>query len=101
MRKISTILSAVVLAFCITSCDAMFDKLEGDLTKMSGEDLTKSEAGLDRLVANLYASIPMDAFSELDKNTQNAVSTDGTSSLGSGITGFWNYTTMRSINLFI
>ena len=101
MRKIFTILTAVVLTFGITSCDSMFDKLEGDLTKMSGEDLTKSEAGLDRLVANLYASIPMDSFNELDKNTQNAVSSDGSSYLSSGITGFWNYTTMRSINLFI
>lgn len=91
----------MVIAFGVTSCDAIFDSLEGDLTKMSGEDLTSSEAGLDRLVATLYAQIPMDSFSELDKNTQNAVSSDGTSYIGNGITGYWNYTGIRNINLFI
>lgn len=101
MRKIFTILSVAVIAFGITSCDSTFDKLEGDLTKMSAEDLTQSEAGLDRLVANLYSAIPMDAFAELDKSTQNAVSSDGSSTLSNNITSFWNYTTMRSINMFI
>lgn len=101
MRKLFTIISALVIAFGVTSCDAIFDSLEGDLTKMSGDDLVSSEAGLDRLVATLYSQIPMDSFSELDKYTQNAVSTDGTSYLTNYVTSYWNYTGIRNINLFI
>ena len=101
MRKLFTIISALVIAFGFTSCDAIFDSLEGDLTKMSGEDLVSSEAGLDRLVATLYAQIPMDSFSELDKSTDNAVSSDGSSRISNNITGYWNYTGIRNINLFI
>lgn len=101
MKKIFYFISTVVLALGITSCDAIFDSLEGDLNKMSADDLVSSEAGLDRLMANLYSAIPMGAFAELDKNTPNATSTDGSQGLSNTITGFWNYTTMRSINMFI
>jgi len=102
MKKVFIYLAAAALTFNLSSCEAIFDNLEGDLTKMSSADLTGSEAGLDRLMANLYASIPMGAFAEGDKYTLDAAETDGTKSVApSGVPGFWDYTTMRDVNVFI
>jgi len=102
MKKIITYLATIALVFSFSACDGIFDSLEGDLTKMSSEDLTSSEAGLDRLMANLYSSIPMGAFSSGDKYTPDAAETDGSKGLAiSGVPSFWNYTTMRDVNVFI
>ena len=79
------------------SCEGLFNNLEGDLTKLSGEDLASSEAGLTRMMAALYSSIPMGAFSTSEHNTDNAVATQG-STMGLSGTSFWNYTTMRDVN---
>ncbi len=51
----------------LTSCDAIFDNLEGDLTKMQAEDMFRNEAGIKRVLANLYNNIPMGAFDDNDK----------------------------------
>ena len=69
MKKIFTYILAAFLVLGLSSCDKIFDNLEGDLTKMSAEDLASSTAGLDRLMSSLYSSIPMGAFAEADKNT--------------------------------
>ena len=103
MKKIFTCILAASIVFGFTSCEKVFDSLEGDLTKMSAADLTATEAGLDRLMSTLYQSIPMGAFSELDKNTPIANDSAG----GSGYTGgvytnsVWNYTYVRDINFFL
>ena len=103
MKKIFSYILAASIVFGFTSCDGIFDSLEGDLTKMSASDLTATEAGLDRLMSTLYQSIPMGAFSELDKNTPIANDSAG----GSGYTGgvynnsIWNYTYVRDINFFL
>ena len=103
MKKIFTYIIAASIVFGFTSCDGIFDSLEGDLTKMSAADLTATEAGLDRLMSTLYQSIPMGSFSELDKNTPIANDSAG----GSGYTGgvytnsVWNYTYVRDINFFL
>ena len=56
MKKLLYILSArVCLSLTFTSCDALFDNLEGDLTKLSGDDLASSEAGISRLLAQVYS----------------------------------------------
>ena len=102
MKKIFTYLSVFVLALGLTSCDGLFDSLEGDLTKMTSDDLTGSQAGLDRLMASLYSSIPMGAFSSGDQYTTDAASTDGSKGISTGgVSTFWNYTTMRDVNMFI
>ena len=104
MKKIFTYILSASLVLCLASCDKIFDSLEGDLTKMSAEDLTATEAGLDRLMSALYQSIPMGAFAELDKNTP--IANDGNSG-NNGYTGgvytsgIWSYSYVRDINFFI
>ena len=103
MKKFFTYIIAASIVLGFASCDKIFDSLEGDLNKMSAEDMTSTEAGLDRLMSTLYQSIPMGAFSELDKNTPIANDSAG----GSGYTGgvynnsIWNYTYVRDINFFL
>lgn len=104
MKKFFTYILAASIVLGLASCDKIFDSLEGDLSKMSAEDMTATQAGLDRLMSTLYQSLPMGAFSELDKNTPNA--NDGNSG-NNGYTGgvytsgVWNYTYVRDINFFI
>ena len=85
----------------LTSCDAIFDNLEGDLTKMQAEDMFKNEAGIKRVLANLYNSIPMGAFDANDRTTFFANASRSAASYGATVGSFWNYSQMRSINLFM
>ena len=104
MKKIFTYFITAVAALSLVSCDKIFNDLEGDLSKMSAEDLTSSEDGFERLLANMYAYIPMGAFESWDQSTPNATdcnTTDGNNAYGGGVGGFWNYTVMRDVNSFI
>lgn len=96
------ILIILSLGILFTSCDKLFDNMEGDLSKMSSADLVGSEAGLQRMLANLYTYIPMGAFSTADQATLFANgSRSNQGYYNTGVDGFWNYTAMRSINKFI
>ena len=85
----------------LTSCDAIFDNLEGDLTKMQAEDMFRNEAGIKRVLANLYNNIPMGAFDDNDKRTFFANASRAAASYSASVRSFWNYSQMRSINLFM
>ena len=100
MKKIFKYTLAIVLGLALCSCDKLFDSLEGDLTKMSEEDMISTVAGLERLLSDVYNTIPMDAFNTKDENTTLA-SYSKSSGYSVDVTGFWNYTKMRSINFFI
>lgn len=97
MKKVFTYITALVLTFGLVSCDKIFDSLEGDLTKMSEEDLTGSEAGLIRLLASAYSYIPNDAFSSLDKNTMDATDAH-LASYSISTSGSWSYSNIRTVN---
>ena len=99
MKKILTFITSIALSFSFVACDAVFDNLEGDLTKLPGDYLASSEAGLSRMMAALYASIPMANF-ETDKSSDNAVDIVG-QYLSNNTPSFWNYTTMRDVNNLI
>ncbi len=110
MKKLLYILSALVcLSLTFTSCDAVFDSLEGDLSKLSGEDLASSEAGITRLLAQVYSYIPMNAFGVEDQYTMNACDSHGGDyGFNSnpyygmyGIQTFWNWSAIRTINQFM
>ncbi|MBR5076233.1 MAG: RagB/SusD family nutrient uptake outer membrane protein [Bacteroidales bacterium] len=110
MKKILYILSAFVcLSLTFTSCDAIFDNLEGDLSKMSGADMASSEAGISRLLAQVYSYIPMNAFGVEDQYTMNACDSHGgdygfNSNPYYGMYGvqtFWNWGAIRTINQFM
>ena len=88
--------------FTTVSCDAIFDNLEGDLSKMTGEDLMKSENGVLGRLANLYSYVPMGVFSTDDRNTFLASGRLGNKmAYRNVVNGWWDYTQMRSINKFI
>lgn len=101
MKKILVYITAAVFSLGLVSCDKIFDSLEGDLTKMSAEDLVSTEAGLDRLMANLYNYIPMGAFASKEKNTPNANDSATSGYYAGNLDGFWNYTAVRDVNSFI
>jgi hypothetical protein len=119
MRKILITITAVLtLSFGLTSCEKVFDKLEGDLTKMTGEDMVSSEAGIQRLLAQVYSYIPVNSFpntaqftmsDNTDQYTMNAVDSHG-GDYGfsnvpyygvNGLQTFWDWTGIRAINSFI
>ena len=101
MKKILRYTFAIVLGLSLCcSCDKLFDSLEGDLSKMSEEDMTSSQAGMETMLAYIYNSIPMDAFNTKDWNTTLA-SYSKAADYSISVTGFWDYKQMRSINYFI
>lgn len=101
MNKSIKYLFAIALGVSsLTSCDSLFDKLEGDLTKMTENDMTSSVAGLERLISSAYGNIPNDAFATLDKNTMDATDTHG-ASYSISPTSFFNYTYVRGVNKLI
>lgn len=62
----------------------------------------KSEAGIETLLSALYQAIPMGAFNSSDQATSYACGNQGDVSYGpGGIPSFWNYVTMRDVNVFI
>jgi len=101
MKKKILYISVLCVALVFGSCESIFDNLEGDLTKMSAADMLESEAGLQRLLAQLYNIIPMGAFGTGDQKTMIATDTHGTPYSTAGVAGFWDYTEMRDINAFI
>ncbi len=119
MRKILINISTLLLlSLGMTSCESIFDNLEGDLTKMTGKDMVATEAGIQRLLAQVYSYLPINAFpnteqfsmsSNTDQYTMNAVDNHG-GDYGfsnvpyygvNGLRTFWNWTGIRAVNSFI
>ena len=100
MKKILKYTFAIVLALALGSCDKMFESLEGDLTRMSEEDMFYTQAGLERLLSHVYSTIPMDAFNTKDQHTTLATYSKA-NDYDIAVTGFWDYKKMRSINQLI
>lgn len=108
MKKlIYLILAVFTLSF--TSCEALFDNLEGDLTKMTAEDMVSSDAGIQMLLAQVYSYAPVNPFGIEDQYTLNAVDSHG-GDYGfnsdayyglNGVSTFWNWGAIRTINAFI
>lgn len=102
MRKIIGYILITCLLLGTYSCEGIFDNLEGDLSKMTVEDMLSTETGLLGILANLYGYIPMSSFSTGDRGTFLANTSRSAPSYGTGgVSGYWNYTQMRSINKFI
>lgn len=99
MKKILSFITLIALSFGFVACEALFDNLEGDKSKIDGDYLASTEAGLSRMMASVYASIPMTGF-DSDKSTDNAVGTVGTY-LSNNTPSFWNYSKMRDVNNLI
>lgn len=100
MKKLYIILLTVI-GLTLVSCDKLLDNTEGDLSKMTAQDMLSSEAGIQGLLANLYTYLPMNAFGESDRNTFYFNKSRQAQSYGVSVTRFWNYTSIREINKFI
>ena len=102
-------MAAMLAAASFSSCESLFDGLEGDLTKMTGDDMASSEAGIEMLLAEVYSYIPMNEFGYEDQYTMNATDSHGgdygfASNPYYGMYGlhdFWDWAAIRSINSFI
>ncbi len=110
MKKILYTISALLcLSVGLTSCDKIFNNLEGDLTKMTGADMAASEAGIQMLLAQVYSYLPVNDFGYEDQYTMNATDSHGgdygfNSNPYYGMYGvqtYWNWSGIRSINSFI
>ncbi|MBO6063302.1 MAG: RagB/SusD family nutrient uptake outer membrane protein [Bacteroidales bacterium] len=100
MKKIFKYTFVIVLSLGLCSCDKLFDSVEGDLTRMSEDDMISTQAGLERLLSDVYRAIPMDAFNTKDQHTTLATYSKA-NDYTINVTGFWDYKKMRSINYFI
>ena len=101
MKRIFKYIVLALLCAGLASCDKFFDDMEGDLSKVSGEDMVATQSGLLGLLANLYNGMPMNAFSSGDMNQMFANGSRSTPSYGSSTAGFWNYSQIRSVNKFL
>lgn len=117
MKK--NILSALALCAVVglSSCDS-FLELE-PLDKVSGDRLTETDGGMKALLANVYATVPMEDFTfrpYTGFNARNYDGVNGTSNIaflsdeaarsegGGGITesfDYWPYDNIRQVNIFI
>ena len=78
-----------------------FDSMEGDLSKVAAEDLLNTENGLLSLLANLYSQLPGIGLSDNDKNQFFGAGARDLPSYGNTVSGFWNYTAVRAVNVFL
>lgn len=110
MKKLVYKIAALLLVVAgFSSCESLFDSLEGDLTKMTGEDMASSEAGIQMLLAEVYSYIPMNDFGYEDQYTMNATDSHGGDYGFSsnpyygmyGLNTFWDWAAIRSINSFM
>ena len=102
MKKIFKYIAlAAVSTLALSSCDSIFDGLEGDKSKVDNSTMFGSEAGIVRVLSSLYQYIPMGAFSDSDKQTMMANASRDVQSYSRSINTFWDYTKMRTINKFI
>ena len=107
MKRILYYIIAAITVLSFSSCDKLFDSLEGDLSKMYADDLLATEAGIDRLLAALYAQVPMSPFAEAEKNTPHAAETSGDTAYSGGVGGSFSggltgsFQVIRDMNKFI
>ena len=101
MKRIFKYIALVGLCLGLVSCDKFFDDMEGDLSKVSGENMAATENGLISMLASLYGYMPINAFSTGDQGQLFANGARSTPSYYASTAGFWNYTGIRDINKFL
>ena len=101
MKRIFKYIALVGLCLGLVSCDKFFDDMEGDLSKVSGENMAATENGLVSMLASLYGYMPINAFSTGDQGQLFANGARSTPSYYASTAGFWNYTAIRDINKFL
>ncbi len=90
MKKIFNYAFAIVLSLGLISCNK----------QQPEEVIISSQADLERLLSDVYNIIPMDAFNTKDQHTMLATYSKA-NDYSVNVTGFWDYSKMRTINIFI
>ena len=93
MKKLFTYPFAIILCLIFCSCDPI--SKDDDYEKMAS-----SKAGMETLLADVYAAIPMDDFNVNDQYTTLATYSNGCD-YSVTVNGFWDYDKIRFINRFI
>ena len=101
MKKIFRYILIAGLSLGLMSCDKFFDNMEGDLSKVTAEDLLSSDNGLLALLADLYSSLPDMSMSSSDQSTMFANGSRSTPSYMTTVSGKWNYGEVRAVNNFM
>lgn len=101
MKKIFVYILIAGLSLGLTSCDKFFDSMEGDLSKVDSDALLSTENGLLALLADLYSNLPSVGISDNDKNQMFGNGARDVPGYGNTVSGFWNYTAVRSVNVFL
>lgn len=102
MKKIFKYILIAGLSLGLVSCDKFFDSMEGDLSKVASDDMSSSVAGLQAMLADLYATLPDMGMSSGDLNTMFASSSRSAPDYNvNGVGGKWNYGDIRSVHKFI
>ena len=102
MKRIILYIALSILCVGFVSCDKFFDDMEGDLSKVSGEDMVATQSGLLSLLANLYSGMPNNGFPTYDDRYQLfANGSRETPVYYTTTTSFWNYTQIRAVNKFL
>lgn len=120
MKKIIYVVSLFLSLTIFPSCENMFDDIE-PLDKVSDADLFATSKGLNTLLANIYYNIPIEDFnyrfnsgfnrrgwqggmgdvSVVEFFTDNAGRSSGTSVGPNNGAGYWPYSDIRTVNLFL
>ena len=101
MKKIFAYILIAGLTLGLTSCDKFFDSMEGDLSKVDSDALLSTENGLLALLADLYSKLPSISISDGDKNQMFGNGARALPGYGDNVSTFWNYKTIRSVNVFL
>jgi hypothetical protein len=101
MKKIFAYILIAGLSLSMVSCDKFFDSMEGDLDKVAAEDLLSTENGLLSLLADLYSKVPGNGVSDNDKYQMFGNGARDVPSYGNTVSGFWDYTSVRAVNIFL
>lgn len=101
MKKIFKYILIAGLTLGMTSCDKFFDSMEGDLSKVAADDLLQTENGLLSLLADLYSKLPDVGISDNDKSLMFANGARDVPGYANTVSGFWDYKTIRSVNVFL
>ena len=94
MKKFFTYAFAIILCLSVYSCDPISDN------KDNYEKMASSRAGMEKLLSDVYAAIPMDDFNVNDQYTTLATYSNGCD-YSVKVNGFWDYDKIRFINRFI
>ena len=97
MKKLFPLAFAIIISLICSCRDVLPNE---DVEEDEYEKMASSKAGMEQLLSDVYAAIPMDDFNVNDQFTTLATYSKGCD-YSVKVTGFWDYDKIRFINRFI